>query len=122
MENIKSLKERVLLDEQLRVARELGCLTAAKHAEEALAWIAKHIFDNPAGVTLGFCLTNLNIGIVGKNPSEVILTSAKEVRDFTRPAQEAYWEAYEQNLLLFLGVKKPIPYGQYSKLSFEDFE
>ena len=125
VEAIRTLSERVQLDEKLRTARELGCLTAAKHAEEALAWIAEHIFDNPAGITMGFCLGNLNIGVVGKDPSELILVSPGEVRNFIRPAKNAYWESYYENIRLFLGLRKPVPdlfSGQHAQLSFEDFE
>lgn len=120
--SIKTLSERVQLDDKIRTARELGCLTAAKHAEVALAWISKHIFDNPGGITMGFCLNNLNIGVVGKDPSEVILTPPAEVRAFILPAKTAYWESYHENIRLFLGVRKPLFSGQYVQLSFEDFE
>lgn len=106
---VKTLSERVNLDEKLRVAHELGCLTAAKHADEALEWISKHIFDNWNGVTIGFSVTNLNLGVAGGNPCEVMFTPPDEIKDFVAPARNAYWDSYFENLPHFLGLKKPFP-------------
>lgn len=106
---VKTLSERVQLDEKLRTAHELGCLTAAKHADEALEWISKHIFDNWNGVTISFSVTNLNLGVAGGNPCEVMFTPPDEIKDFVPPARNAYWDSYFENLPHFLGLKKPLP-------------
>ena len=122
---VKPLSERINLDEKLRVARELGCLTDAKHADEALEWISKHIFDSWDGVTIGFSLNTLNLGVAGVNPCEVMLTPPDEIKDFVAPARNAYWDSYFENLPHFLGLKKPLPTlcrGFSEAFTLEDFK
>lgn len=121
---VKTLSERVQLDEKLRTAHELGCLTAAKHADEALEWISKHIFDNCNGVTIGFSFNTLNIGVAGGDPCEAMFTSPDEIKDFVTPARNAYWDSYFENLPHFLGLKKPLPLlcrGFSDNFLLEDF-
>lgn len=121
---VKPLSERVQLDEKLRTAHELGCLTAAKHADEALEWISKHIFDSWDGVTIGFSLNTLNLGVAGVNPCEVMFTPPDEIKDFVAPARNAYWDSYFENLPHFLGLKKPLPTlcrGFSEAFTLEDF-
>ena len=121
---VKTLSERVQLDEKLRVARELGCLTAAKHADEALEWISKHIFDNWNGVTIGFSLNTLNLGVAEENPCEVMFTPPDEIKDFVPPARNAYWDSYFENLPHFLGLQKPLTLlcrGFSDNFMLEDF-
>lgn len=122
---VKTLSERVNLDEKLRVARELGCLTAAKHADEALEWISQHIFDSWDGVTISFGLNTLNLGVAGRNPCEVSFEAPDEIKDFVPPASTAYWLSYHESLMHFMALKKPLPalcIGSSGTFKLEDFD
>ena len=123
--SVKTLSQRVQLDERIRSARELACVTAASHADKSLAWIAEHIFDSEAGVTLYFCLGELNVRIAEQESNGMVLSQPAEVQGLVPPARTAYWETYIEMLVMYLGLKKqdlrlnPAGHGRYL---LDDFE